>query len=250
MSEPIGRLLAAGNVAEVFERGSRVVKLYKSPDAKATAFREAAIHAAVEAMGLPVPRVWGVEAFGNQWGVVFDRVDQASFAAQMQEQPQRVGAYLETMVRLQMRIHAQPAVQFAGLKPKLTANIAAADALDQHRKRQLLDRLSEMPEGLRLCHGDFHPMNILGAALQPIVIDWPDARRGDPAADVARSYLILTLHAAELALPYLDAYCEASGIVRSSVIEWLPFVAAARLAEAVADECGRLLSIVHSPLRD
>jgi hypothetical protein len=47
MSETMGRLLAAGNVAEVFEWGPRVVKLYRSTAAKHTAFREAAIHAAV-----------------------------------------------------------------------------------------------------------------------------------------------------------------------------------------------------------
>src|ERR1700738_3566690 len=60
MSETIGRLLAVGNVAEVFECGSRVLKLYRSAVRKPTAFREAAIHATVEAMGLPVPAVWGV----------------------------------------------------------------------------------------------------------------------------------------------------------------------------------------------
>ena len=31
MSETIGRLLAVGNVAEVFECGSRVLKLYRPP---------------------------------------------------------------------------------------------------------------------------------------------------------------------------------------------------------------------------
>jgi hypothetical protein len=54
MDETIGRLLAVGNVAEVFEWWSRVLKLYKSAAAKPAAFREAAIHAAAEALGLPV----------------------------------------------------------------------------------------------------------------------------------------------------------------------------------------------------
>src|SRR5262250_515765 len=53
MSEPLGRLLAVGNVAEVFEYGPRVVKLYKAEAAKPVAFREASTHAAVEALGLP-----------------------------------------------------------------------------------------------------------------------------------------------------------------------------------------------------
>jgi hypothetical protein len=69
MSETIGRLLAVGNVAEVFECGSRVLKLYRSAVRKPTPFREAAIHATVETMGLPVPAVWGVQEVGGRWGI-------------------------------------------------------------------------------------------------------------------------------------------------------------------------------------
>ena len=91
MGEAIGRLLAAGNVAEVFELGGRVVKLHRRPEAKPAAFREAAVHAAVEAMGLPVPAVWGTRRFGGRWGVVFDRVDGTSFADRMRGDLNRPG---------------------------------------------------------------------------------------------------------------------------------------------------------------
>ena len=67
MSNTIGQLLAAGNVAEVFDWGSRVVKLYRSPAAKQVVFREGANHAVVEAMGLPVPAVWGVQRIDARW---------------------------------------------------------------------------------------------------------------------------------------------------------------------------------------
>jgi aminoglycoside phosphotransferase (APT) family kinase protein len=103
-----------------------------------------------------------------------------------------------------------------------------------------------MPEGDRLCHGDFHPMNVLGEAAQPYIIDWADAHRGDPAADVCRSYLLLTLHAAELAMPYVDGYCREAGVSRQAVLDWLPYVAAARFAENVPGEIDRLLKIVGS----
>jgi hypothetical protein len=62
MNETLGRLLAVGNVAEIFEWGSCALKLYKSAEAKPAAFREAAIHAAAETLGLPVPKVWSVLA--------------------------------------------------------------------------------------------------------------------------------------------------------------------------------------------
>ncbi|MGC2201630.1 MAG: aminoglycoside phosphotransferase family protein [Stellaceae bacterium] len=183
MSETIGHLLAVGNVAEIFEWGSYVVKLYKSTAAKPMAFREAAINAAVEAIGLPVPRVWGVQEIGGRWGIVFDRVKQASFGEQILNNSAAVRRYLECMVNLHLRIHAHSAIQFAGLKFRLAANIAATRLLDERRKLDFLDGLSNMPDGDRLCHGDFHPMNILGETSQPVIIDWADARRGDPAAD-------------------------------------------------------------------
>jgi len=191
-------------VAEVFEWGPRVMKLYRSAAAKPTVFREAGNHGAVEALGLPVPAIWSVQQIGGRWGIVFERVRGASFAEQM---PPALPHYLEILARLQARIHEHQADEFHSLKVRLATRIARAKRLDEPRKQLLLGRLAEMPEGDRLCHGDFHPINVLGDASQPVVIDWPDASRGDPAADVCRSYLLLRLHAQDIAEPYLDAYC-------------------------------------------
>src|SRR5262245_2733232 len=110
MSERIGRLLAAGNVAEVFEWGShRVLKLYRLAAAKPTVFREARNHAAVEALGLPVPAIWRVQQINGRWGIVFDRVRGASFAEQMRGDPTALPRYLDTLAQLQARIHVHPA---------------------------------------------------------------------------------------------------------------------------------------------
>ena len=246
MSETIGRLLAAGNVAEVFEWGSRVVKLYRSAARKPTVFGEAAIHAAVEAMALPVPAVWGVLEVSGRWGIVFDRVKERSFAERMREDPSVIPECLQALARLHARIHDQPARELDGLKSRLATRIAGTKLLDEPLKQILLGRLAGMPDGDRLCHGDFHPINVLGQNSWPIVIDWPDACYGDPAADVCRSYLLLKLHAEDIAEPYLDAYCNIADMPRASILAWLPYVAAARLAENVPDDFARLLEIVHA----
>jgi len=117
--------------------------------------------------------------------------------------------------------------------------------LDEPRKQILLNGLRDMPDGDRLCHGDFHPMNVLGDASQHIVIDWPNACRGDPAADVCRSYLLLRLHAGEVAQPYLDAYCRVSSVPRETILDWLPYIAAARLWEDVPGEQHHLLELIR-----
>ncbi len=129
---------------------------------------------------------------------------------------------------------------------RLATRIARAKPLDEPRKQPLLGRLADLPEGDRLCHGDFHPINVLGEVSQPIVIDWPDACRGDPAADVCRSYLLLRLHAEEIAEPYLDAYCRIANVSQGKILDWLPYVAVARLAEDAQDDLGRLLELAGS----
>src|SRR6516165_10307516 len=138
MSETIGRLLAAGNVAEVFEWGSRVVKLYRSSARKPMAFREAAIHAAVEAMALPVPAVWGVLEIAGRWGIVFDRVKERSFAERMREDSNLIPECLQALARLHARIHGQPARQLGSLKSRLATNIAGTGLLDHPVKQVLL----------------------------------------------------------------------------------------------------------------
>jgi Phosphotransferase enzyme family len=245
MSETFGRLLAAGNVAEIVEWGSRVVKLYRSSARKPTAFREAAIHAAVEAMALPVPAVWGMLEVGGRWGIVFDRINEASFAERMREDPSVIPDCLVALARLHAR-HSQPARQLGGLKSRLATYIAGTGLLDEPLKQILLGRLAGMPDGDRLCHGDFHPIDVLGQNSLPMVIDWPDACCGDPGADVCRSYLLLKLHAEDIAEPCLDACCSITNMPRASILDWLPYVAAGRLAEDVPDDWARLLEIVHA----
>ena len=154
MSERIGRLLAAGNVAEVFEWSSRVVKLYRSAAAKPTVFREAGNHSAVEALGLPVPAIWGVQQINGRWGIVFDRVRGSSFAEQMRGDPTALPRYLEILAHLQARIHAHQVHEFRSLKVRLATRITRAKRLDEPQRKLLLGRLADMPEGDRLCHGD------------------------------------------------------------------------------------------------
>jgi aminoglycoside phosphotransferase (APT) family kinase protein len=115
----------------------------------------------------------------------------------------------------------------------------------------LIDRLSGFaPEDTRLCHGDFQPGNILGPSGEPLVIDWVDAVAGDAEADACRSYLLLHTVSPPLAKSYLDAYAEGSASLRAEILAWLPFVAAARLAEAVEGEGAELSRLARPDLRD
>jgi aminoglycoside phosphotransferase (APT) family kinase protein len=241
--QSLGTLLGAGNVAEVFAYGALVVKLYKANTRKRSAFREAAHLTMVESLGLPAPTVHGVRQIGGRWGVLMSRADGSSYADQMIRGDEAVGVWLDRMASLHWRVHSHAGGQFASLKTRLAMNIAAAPVLHERRRGALLDELAILPDEDRLCHGDFHPYNIIGSPGHEVIIDWLDACLGCPAADVCRSYVLMRPHFPDLAAAYLDAYERVSGMRTDLILKWLPCVAAARLAEGVP-EYGELMKMV------
>ncbi len=174
------------------------------------------------------------------------RADGPTFAEGMRREPNLADEYLKPMALLHLRIHNCQATHFASLEARLAANIRQTVMLGEARQKALLEGLAALPGGDRLCHGDFHPMNILGSPGREMVVDWLDASRGDPAADVCRSYVLIEPSHPELASAYLATYSELSGVSKERIIRWLPFVAAARLAEGVPAEVDQLMAMADT----
>lgn len=247
MTRPeIGPLLGAGKMAEAFHYGAHVLKLYRDPGARSVAFGEAAILGIVGEHGLPTPAVHEAGHFAGRWGLVMDRVPGKPLATLAAADPTLIPAALEAMVQLHLAIHARDEVRLSPLKPRLADRIGRVSQLDAALRASLLARLAQLPEGHRLCHGDFHPFNIIGAPATAMVVDWPDATSGPPAADVARSYLLM-LHGGshDLATAYLQRYLALSPLTDPEIRVWLPIIAAARLAENVPEEADRLLALAR-----
>ena len=133
------------------------------------------------------------------------------FVDAMRDHPERLPGYLAAMAQLQFRVHSHPGTRLGGLKVRLAGDISRATMLGEARRNVLLEQLAAMPEGERLCHGDFHPLNILGPVGREVLVDWLDATRGDPATDVCRSFVLMRHWASEAAAAYVEAYAGVGG---------------------------------------
>ncbi len=241
-----GKLVGEGKVAEVFEYGEgRVLKLYRAGQAESEARREFAILDSVEAAGIVAPRAFDLVQVEGRWGVVMSNVAGRPFAEPMLADPAGAGPYFAAMARLQVGIHAASGLALAPLKVRLARKIAATD-LGEALKNRLRDKLSRLPGGDRVLHGDFHPFNILGPLDGAVVVDWLDATHGPPAADVCRSWLLLQTVSRDIAEAHLAAYLAASPLDRSAVFAWLPVLAAARLTENVPEEVPALMAMAEA----
>lgn len=241
----IGRLLGSGKMAETFEYGEHALKLYREEAGRTLAFTEAATLAIVGSHHLPTPQVFEAGRYGDRWGLVMSRAKGEPLAKAVVADPRLADPALASMVALQLRIHATIETRLLPLKARLADRIRRAPGLDDDMRASLIGRLAALPDGDRLCHGDFHPFNIIGMPDDAAIIDWPDATSGPPAADACRSYLLLRQGAPDFANPYLEAYA-ASGIARAEILAWLPVLAAARLCENVPEEEERLMEMARS----
>jgi aminoglycoside phosphotransferase (APT) family kinase protein len=150
-----GPVLARGEDADVFAIDeTRVLRRYRR---RAVPEGELAIMRYVRDRGYPVPLVFDMS--GSD--LTLERIDGRTMLADLRRRPWRMRAHALTLSRLHRALHAIPPPDFLGA------------------------------EGAAILHLDLHPENVIVAPGGPVVIDWANAARGDPAFDVALTAVVL-----------------------------------------------------------
>jgi aminoglycoside phosphotransferase (APT) family kinase protein len=162
-----------------------VLKLFHDESPRSRAEREYAITRAVRAAGLRVPAAHELIEVEGRCGIVFERIDGVSLLDHTRKQPWALFRAVQQMAELHTQIHNCTApAELPAQRQRLAENIEEAD-LPAEDKRAARTRLAALPDGSAICHGDFHPGNIMLTARELVVIDWSSASRGHPIGDLA-----------------------------------------------------------------
>jgi tRNA A-37 threonylcarbamoyl transferase component Bud32 len=234
-------LIASGEKVDVYQDGKTAIKIFKDQDAKQKALYEALTHSRVETTGLPIPIIHEVTVIDEKWAIMMDHIEGKTLHQVMKDDPAHIAQYISDMVDIQLEIHSKTMPLLSKLKDELSTQIKELSGIDDTKKYELLTRLESMPKHRKLCHGNFTPMNIIISDNKTYIVDWVAAKQGNASADVARTYLMLSLDFPEAAELYLDTFCKKSGTAKKYVQEWLPIVAAAQLTYDKPEETALLL---------
>jgi aminoglycoside phosphotransferase (APT) family kinase protein len=256
-----------GREAEIFawDEGT-VLRLPRPWAGHARVDREAAAMRAAAASGVDVPKVHGTTTVDGRAGLIMDRVDGPDLITLMGQRPWTVPRAARIVGRAQARMHEVVApTDLPVLRGLVRAKIEGAADLPAALAEFALETLDALPDGDRLCHGDFHPGNVLMGTRGPAVIDWTDATRGDPAGDLARTRLLLQMGAVQEYMPamiqfmmrhmqavgrgaffrlYLRAYGRSRSIDDDLVDRWEIVRAADRIFEGIDAERPALLELL------
>jgi thiamine kinase len=260
------RPLAFGRTAEIYAwPGDRVLKLFHDWFPPEHVEYEARIARAVYSAGLNVPEVGDILEVDGRLGLEYERLRGILLWEEMMAKPWELGKHARLLARLQAEIHAITGVQgLPALRARLEKRIGSAGELSSEVREASLLALSHLPDGKKLCHGDFHPLNVILTAEGPVVIDWIDAAIGSAPADVART-TVLTMGAKATARPtsllekvmlewghrvYRKRYFELRPGGEEEYQAWIPLVAAARLSEGIEELTPWLRGLAETVLRD
>lgn len=247
----LGERLAAGRTAEIYVWGEgQVLKLCQPWVWAGDPEKEQRHTAAARALGLPVPAVGELVQLEGRTGLSFERIPGESMMARLEREPAYAVEAARELARLHLDLHRRAApAALPAQREVLAGRLAQAPRLVPAEREAALRALDRLPVGDRLCHGDFHPGNVLLAPAGPVIIDWIDASRGNPAADLARTSLLFGGHMATNPVPaaqrqimehfhhsYLTAYLDAAPEREDEYRRWFPLMAAARLCEGITEQ--------------
>lgn len=230
------RLLGQGSSAQVYEAGpGEVIKLFRPGVSPSMVDREFAAAALAAAQGVRVAAPLERATHDGRELIRYRLVPGHTLLSAIARKP-HLG--LPTMHRL-ARLHASIHRRISGSSLRTQGQVLQRDIqqapTDDRTRSAAAACLAVLEPGSHLCHGDLHPGNVIDAPEGLTAIDWSKACIGHPAADVARTELLLRFGAVHDALErvsfvqlgrslaagcYVRSYLLHGGMTRADVLAW------------------------------
>lgn len=186
-----GKIIGIGNTATVYEwEKGKVLKLFYEGYPKDAVEREFHNAKAIRNMHFSKPKVYEIISLEHRMGIIYDRVDGESLLNWVMRTGdlQKCAVY---MAKLHKAILQNSIGDVPNYKEFLKCNILNAPTDNSKKREESLQRLDKLMDGNTLCHGDFHPGNILVSDGNVIVIDFMNVCHGDFLYDVARTVFLV-----------------------------------------------------------
>ncbi|WP_207753092.1 phosphotransferase [Clostridium yunnanense] len=187
------KLLAQGGQAEIYELGNdKVIRVLRNVEDEGYLKAEMVTMQALKKKNKSVPTVYEYTQVNGRPSIIMERLKGNTMLELIKKNPLQLFKYAEKLANLHVEITTPiEGLGLYSIRDRATHLIPKAEMLEEDVKKFVLDILKGLPNGSDLCHGDFHPGNIMIVGDQYYVIDWFGATYGRKLSDMAHTYLIL-----------------------------------------------------------
>jgi len=263
-----GKLIGQGRTSEVFEWGQdKVLKLFRIDLPKTAIENEYKVSINIYKQLNLTPKAYELIEIDNRSGIIFERINGITMMHIVASKPWKVKKEAQRLAELHRSIQQKVDFQLPKYKTRLKDNISTTELLLDDAKTRLYEYIDELEDDNILCHGDFHPDNILITKNGEIIIDWMTATQGNPLIDIARTSIIFKFGVVphktyiekqiinfirnKFYLEYIKHYIKLTGVKSEQIEQWELPVAAARLTEWLPnDEKVTLLNFINIKMKN
>ena len=264
MKELTAGPIAHGRTAELYVwDDGHVLKLFRDWCPSDWVESEARVASAIQEAGIPSPAVGGIVEVKGRRGLIYERLEGISMLQDLNARPWMLWKHARSLAELHVQVNRKSIHGLPAYKDRLQYDINNSAYLELHLQKKVLAALEILPDRGNVCHGDFHPGNVILTKAGPVVIDWMTASSGSPWTDLARTRLLLSIGpkgAGKLVSPavrmiiklygwiYLRRYHALFPDTNNESNRWAPVIAAARLNEDIPHEREALIKMVKEGL--
>lgn len=261
---PVSELkhLNEGECADIYEIDAHtVLKLGKPGWSKEQLYQEYRNGKRIAASNIPAPKVYEFVEADGRYGYTMARLHDVTLLDLLWKHPGKFIAYAKKLAAIHAQIHRADAPEELPLLTETYSEfIALKESISDEKKQAICRDIERFSAGSAccICHGDFHPINILMDGDEYSVIDWVLATRGNPESDVAGTYLITRVYSLHiggknlfrhmvsmlggslLAKIYLREYIAITHMDRQKILRWIPVRAATYLDVGLPERLERI----------
>jgi Ser/Thr protein kinase RdoA (MazF antagonist) len=172
-----------------------ILKLFRQGVEEEVATQEVTGIQAAQAVGVRAPVVREVVEYQGRWGIVFEQLQGPTMLQVLLSNPEQAEELGRQLATLHADLHGREAkVPLPSELPPFHAALRYVipnTDLPERIQTAVLTALESLPSGTTLCHGDFHPHNVMLTPTGPVILDWADSFISCPAADVANTRMLL-----------------------------------------------------------
>ncbi len=226
--------IARGATAVVYDMGDgKALKLFNEGYWRDAALREFHYARIVGEKGLPSPRVYEFVEPEGRVGIVYEKLEGPNMLDELLSGGD-IPKLIADFGALQKKFHAARAPELRSLK------LSWRESAARGGMERFIPLIDALPDGDQICHGDFHPANVILTPGGPVAIDFMNVCCGDAILDVARTIYLIEKTPSddapmELRRAISDMYLAHMGVARAQIEPIMVALMAARVSEAKVD---------------
>lgn len=271
-----GEIIGKGREAEVIYWGNnRVLKLFYKNIPNDLINYQFKVDSLIGNVYPNCPKAIEKIVENDRIGVIYEYIEGIILNEIFKKNLRKIGKNLRTLAEMHVNMHKHEIREIDVQRGVYKQAIQRSELLNDNQKEEIIEYLEKLPDGNILCHGDFHPDNILVSKDKWYVIDWGNAYSGNPNGDVARTYYllkyglgpsdedyvkksyfhrlvfkILKVFKSRFAKIYLNYYLKLTTKTQKDIEKWNLVIFATRLCEGVPLENDKLLKLIKKLLKN